>query len=68
MKTVFGVVLVLFIGIGLLMVGGQAIGLLTQNSELVIRSVEVLEVPAYIFSSIAAILGFVFIYTKEKVS
>lgn len=68
MKTVFNFTLILFIGIGILMVTGQVIGLVTTSSEFVIKSKEFLAMPAYIFSSLAAILGFILLYRKDQVS
>ncbi|WOV87384.1 hypothetical protein QWT69_16275 [Sporosarcina oncorhynchi] len=66
MKTVFNISLIIFISVGLLMVIGQMVGLLFMNSEVVLKSKDLLEFPAYLFSSIAAILGFILLYRKDK--
>lgn len=53
-----------FILIGILLVLGQVIGLMIQNSALIIKSSEYLSTIAFTLSSIAAILGFVLHYLK----
>lgn len=68
MKSIFNIIVITFITIGLLMVLGQIIGLLTFNSDIVVRSQEIFEGPAYLFSSLAAILGFILMYKKDKVT
>ncbi len=63
-KQVFLLSLMGFILIGILLVLGQVIGLMIQNSALIIKSSEYLSTIAFTLSSIAAILGFVLHYLK----
>lgn len=64
-KFGFKVTLLLFVLFGILIVGGQLIGLLTANGQLMNQVVDTLSPIAFILSAIAAVLGFVLNYLKE---
>lgn len=63
-KQGFLLSLIGFILIGILLVLGQAFGLIIQSSALIIKSNEYLSTIAFTFSSIAAILAFILHYIK----
>lgn len=69
LERLFAICLLLSILLGLTMVGGQLIGLLLGNGEMVVQSSELLKQPtiilAAIFSGFAFILGYFPDY-KEK--
>lgn len=66
LKMLFSLSLAGFIILGLLLVLGQILGLFIQNGSLIIMSDEYLSPVAFSLSAIAAIIGFILHYMKEK--
>ncbi len=64
-KVLFIVSLVGFIFLGMLLVIGQALGLVVQSEMLIMNSKEYLSTFAFTLSAIAAVLGFILQYIKE---
>lgn len=65
-KFGFKINLLLFVFFGILIVGGQVIGLVTANGQLMNKVVEIFSPVAFILSAVAAVLGFALSYFKEK--
>lgn len=64
LKRAFLLSLMGFIVVGILLVLGQVLGLVIQNSTLILKSSEYLSTTAFVLSAIAAVLAFILHYMK----
>ncbi|BAU95338.1 hypothetical protein N24_1076 [Corynebacterium suranareeae] len=65
-KFLFALSISVFFVLGFLIVGGQAVGLVIQNSALISRSYELFAVPSISMAVIAGLMGYINYNTIEK--